>query len=279
MTGTLFVVATPIGNLGDLSARTAQVLAQVAVLACEDTRRTSKLLTHLGLPRPEMVVVNEHTEAGAVRRLLDRLDAGDDVALVSDAGTPAISDPGHLLVNAAIDAGCRVEAIPGPSAVVVALVLSGLATDRFCFEGFLPRKGGPRRARIAELVDEVRTSVVFESPRRVAATVAELRDALGATRRVVIARELTKLHEEVWRGTLDTAADMLGHSPTRGEYVLVIDGARHEEEAVDDDRLLDALRAELLEGATRRDAIEVVARVHGVPRNRVYELALTIPTS
>ena len=187
MTGTLHVVATPIGNLGDLTVRAAEVLGRVGLIACEDTRRTSKLLQHLGVVRPPMVIVNEHSEASAVRRVLETLADGIDVALVSDAGTPLVSDPGHVLVGAAVAAGVRVEPVPGASALLAALAVSGLPTDRFCFEGFLPRKAGARGERIDELLTERRTVVLYESPRRVAATIGELRDRLGADRRIAVA--------------------------------------------------------------------------------------------
>jgi 16S rRNA (cytidine1402-2'-O)-methyltransferase len=277
-TGTLHVVSTPIGNLGDLTARAAEVLGGVGLIACEDTRRTAKLLTHLGIPRPVLVVANEHTEAAAVSRVIDALAAGTDVALVSDAGTPLVSDPGHRIVRAAIDAGVRVEAVPGASALLGALVLSGLASDRFVFEGFLPRRGSPRSARIESLRTEPRTTAIYEAPHRVAGLLSELRDRLGGERRVVVARELTKLHEEVWRGDLAGAVDWIEAGPPRGEYVVLLEGAPADD-GPDDDALLAMLREALDDGDSRRDAVDRVAADTGAARNRVYELALTIPTS
>ncbi len=277
MTGTLHIVATPIGNLGDLTIRAAEVLGRVGLLACEDTRRTSKLFVHLGLERPPMVVVNEHSEASAVRRVLEALADGIDVALVSDAGTPLVSDPGHVLVGAAVAAGVRIEPVPGASAVLAALAVSGLPTDRFCFDGFLPRKAGARGERIDELARERRTVVLYESPRRVAATIGELCQRLGGDRRIAIARELTKLHEEVWRGDLDAAVEWIAGREPRGEYVLVIGGARDGDEA-DDDEVRRRVAAAMAGGATRRDATTQVATELGLARNRVYELALTVTT-
>jgi 16S rRNA (cytidine1402-2'-O)-methyltransferase len=278
VTGTLHVVATPIGNLGDVTARAAVVLGRVGLIACEDTRRTAKLLSHLGIPRPALVVANEHTEAGVVDRVLDALAAGTDVALVSDAGTPLVSDPGHRLVGAAIHAGVRVEAVPGASALLGALVVSGLPSDRFVFEGFLPRRSSARSARIDELRSEPRTTAIYEAPHRVAVLLVELRDRLGGDRRVAVARELTKLHEEVWRGDLAGAAQWIDGVTPRGEYVVVLDGAA-DGPAPDDDALIAMLRAALDDGDSRRDAVDRVASGTGVSRNRVYELALTIPTS
>jgi 16S rRNA (cytidine1402-2'-O)-methyltransferase len=274
----LHVVATPIGNLGDISARAAEVLGRVGLIACEDTRRAAKLLSHLGIPRPALVVANEHTEASAVARVLDALAAGTDVALVSDAGTPLVSDPGHRIVRAAIDAGVRVEAVPGASALLGALVVSGLPSDRFVFEGFLPRRGSTRSARIESLREEARTTAIYEAPHRITGLLGDLRDRLGGDRRVVIARELTKLHEEVWRGDLAGAADWISAVTPRGEYVVVLDGAVGDG-GPDDDALVSMLRDALDDGESRRGAVDRVAAATGVARNHVYELALTIPTS
>jgi 16S rRNA (cytidine1402-2'-O)-methyltransferase len=275
---TLHVVATPIGNLGDVTARAAEVLGRVGLIACEDTRRTAKLLSHLGIPRPDLVVANEHTEAAAARRVLETLAAGTDVALVSDAGTPLVSDPGHRIVRAAIDAGVRVEAVPGASALLGALVVSGLPSDRFVFEGFLPRRSSARSARIESLRSEPRTTIIYEAPHRVAVLLEELRDRLGGDRRVAIARELTKLHEEVWRGDLAGAAAWIDGVTPRGEYVVVLEGAA-DDPRPDDDALVAMLRGALDDGDSRRDAVDRVATSTGVARNHVYELALTIPTS
>src|SRR5947199_7909042 len=198
--GALVIVATPIGNLSDLTPRAVDELARVDAIACEDTRRTRKLLSHAGVKAPALITVNDHTEARQVRAVLSRLERGERVAVVTDAGTPGISDPGERLVVAATAAGIDVEVIPGASAAIAALVVSGLPTGRFVFEGFLPRKGSGRAERIEALRAEPRTTILYEAPHRVRQTVAELADALRPLRRLAIVRELTKLHEDVWRG-------------------------------------------------------------------------------
>jgi 16S rRNA (cytidine1402-2'-O)-methyltransferase len=270
--GVLVLVGTPIGNLGDLSARAGAELARADVVACEDTRRTGKLLAHIGVRAPRLLVVNDHTEARAARDVLSCLDRGERVVVVSDAGMPGISDPGERLVAAAAAAGHVVEVVPGPSASIAALVVSGLATGRFVFEGFLPRKGSGRTERLAAVASERRTVVLYEAPHRLARTLAELAETCGGERRVAIARELTKLHEEVWRGTLGAAVVRAGEAEPRGEHVVVLDGAPPPAE-VDDEAILDALRRARDAGATTRDAATDVAEALGVPRRRVYALA------
>ena len=270
--GSLVLVATPIGNLGDLAPRAAAELARADAVACEDTRRTGRLLAHAGITAPKLLVVNDHTEAGAVRDVLARLGRGERVAVVTDAGTPGISDPGERLVRAASAAGHRVEVVPGPSAAIAALVLSGMATGRWVFEGFLPRRGSGRTERLAELAGERRTIVLYEAPHRLARTLSDLAGALGDTRRVVLARELTKLHEEVWRGTLAGAVERCAEVAPRGEYVVVVDGAPAPS-AAGDDELADALAEAVAAGRSTRDAVALVAARFGVPRRRVYDLA------
>lgn len=272
--GVLVVVGTPIGNLGDLSPRAVSELARADVIACEDTRRTGRLLAHAGVEGPRLLRVDDHTEAQRSAEIVALLDAGRRVALVSDAGMPAVSDPGERVVAAVAAAGHVVDVVPGPSSVIAALAVSGLGSARFCFEGFLPRKGRARSERLAELAGERRTVVLFESPHRVAATVADLGRSCGAQRRVVLARELTKLHQEVWRGTLGEAEAHLREATPRGEYVLVLDGAA-EAPPADDAALRRALADELAAGASRRDAVVSVALRHGVSRRRVYELAVS----
>jgi 16S rRNA (cytidine1402-2'-O)-methyltransferase len=269
----LVLVATPIGNLGDLSPRAAEELAAADVVACEDTRRTGRLFAHLGVAAPAMLVVNDHTEARAVRDVLGRLDQGQRVVVVSDAGMPGISDPGERLVAAASAAGHRVEVVPGPSAALAGLVASGLPTGRFVFEGFLPRKGSGRSERLAAVAAERRTVVLYEAPHRLARTLADLIGACGTTRRVALARELTKLHEEVWRGSLASALERCAEIEPRGEYVVVLDGAP-EPPAADDDAIRSALTEARRDGATTRDAVAEVASVLGVSRRRVYDLAV-----
>ena len=221
---------------------------------------------------PALLAVNDHNESRQVRTVLGRLAAGQQVALVSDAGMPAISDPGERMVAAATAAGFAVEVVPGPSAAVTALVVSGLPTGRFCFEGFLPRRGSTRRERIALLRSERRTTVLYEAPHRVRQTVAELAAALGPDRRVAVARELTKLHEEVWRGTLAAAVEHLAATEPRGEYTLVVDGAPDPVEPGPEE-VEQALRAQLDAGADKRSAIATVAGDLRVPRRQVYEIA------
>ena len=273
--GRLVLVATPIGNLGDLSPRAVEVLGSADAVACEDTRRTGRLLQHAGVTARTLLTVNDHTEAAKVRDVLGRLDRGETVAVVTDAGTPGISDPGERLVRAAASAGHVVEVVPGPSALVAGLVASGLPTGRFCFEGFLPRKGSARSERLAALAGERRTIVLYEAPHRVARTLADLAVALGGSRACALARELTKLHEEVWRGTLDAAVDHVALVEPRGEYVVVVDGAPEPEPATDAD-LRDELARLIAAGMSTRDAASDVADRLDVPRRRAYALATAL---
>jgi 16S rRNA (cytidine1402-2'-O)-methyltransferase len=276
VTGRLVLVGTPIGNLGDLSPRAVDALTTADTIACEDTRRTRALLSHLGLPAGRrLLAVHDHNEAVEVANVLARLDKGERVVVVTDAGMPGISDPGERLVAAAAAANHTVEVVPGPSALIAALVVSGLPTSRFCFEGFLPRKGTPRARRLAEVAADVRTTVVFEAPHRVRQTVADLAGAAGDTRRVAVARELTKMHEEVWRGTLAGAVEHLSTKEPRGEYVVVLDGAPPPDPAGEAD-VEAALRARLQDGADKRSAIAEVTAVLGVPKRVVYDVALRL---
>jgi 16S rRNA (cytidine1402-2'-O)-methyltransferase len=268
--GRLVLVATPIGNLSDLSPRAVEALHSAALICCEDTRRTGRLLKHAGVPAPRLAVCNEHTETARIAEVLATLGEGGDVAVVTDAGTPGISDPGERLVRAAIDAGFEVTSVPGPTALVTALVTSGLPTGRFVFEGFLPRSGRARHERLAELAAERRTVVVYEAPHRVVRTLTDLAGALGEDRPVVVSRELTKLWETTVRGTLGDVE--LGEP--RGEYVFVIAGAPGPDARPDDDAIRHALRAELAGGATTRDAAAAVARRLGLPKRVVYDLAV-----
>jgi 16S rRNA (cytidine1402-2'-O)-methyltransferase len=270
--GTLWLVATPIGNLGDLAPRALDVLRSAALVCCEDTRRTGKLLSHAGVRVERLAVANDHTEAMRVDEVLDVLAAGGDVAVVTDAGTPGISDPGERLARAALDAGFEVSAVPGPAAVVMALTISGLPTSRFVFEGFLPRSGRDRSQRLAEVAAEPRTVVLYEAPHRIVRTIGDLRLACGDDREVAVCRELTKLYEQVERGTLATVE--IGEP--RGEYVIVLAGRPREESVVDDDTIRDALRAELAAGRTKKDAVASVSTRLGASRKTVYELAVTL---
>jgi 16S rRNA (cytidine1402-2'-O)-methyltransferase len=276
--GSLSVVATPIGNLGDRSARARETLAAVDLVAAEDTRHSGRLLAMLGIEKP-LLSLHEHNEAARADEIVARLRGGANVALVSDAGTPLVSDPGYRVVAAARAAGANVVPVPGPCAAIAALCVAGLPTDRFCFEGFLPSKAGARRARLAALAGESRTLVFYEAPHRVAETLADLAAAFGAERAAALARELTKLHETTYADALGalaararTDADM-----NRGEAVLVVAGApeRAPEEAAGTVELDALLRALLAELPVSR-AVDVVVRATGQRRNRVYERALAL---
>jgi len=224
VTGTLYVVGTPIGNLEDLTARAGRVLSEVGVVAAEDTRRTGLLLKRLGATA-RLISMFEGNEPDRVPLVLGILRSGQDVAVVSDAGMPSVSDPGYRLVAACVEGGVPVDVVPGPSAAIAALVVSGLPTDRFAFEGFLPRSGSARRTRLAQLSEEPRTIILFESPRRLEKTLGDLAEALGE-RRVAVARELTKLHQEVLRGALtDVQAGIRGRE-LKGEIAVVVEGRR-----------------------------------------------------
>ncbi len=274
--GALVLVGTPIGNLGDLSPRAVEALTKADTIACEDTRRTRALLSHLGVPAGRrLLAVHDHNEAAAVADILRRLDRGERVDVVTDAGMPGISDPGERLVASAAAANHAVEVVPGPSAVVTALVVSGLPTGRFVFEGFLPRKGSARSQRLAEIAAEPRTTVLFEAPHRVRQTVADLAAAAGELRRVALVRELTKLHEEIWRGTLAGAVDHLSDDEPRGEYVIVLDGAPRPEPAGEDE-IEGQLRARLDAGLDKRAAVADVAASLGVAKRTVYGIAVRL---
>lgn len=270
--GALVLLGTPIGNLGDLSPRARDELARADVIACEDTRRTGRLLELVGVDRKPLLVINDHTEVARIKEVLERIVRGERVVVVSDAGMPGISDPGERLVRAVMSDGHAIEIVPGPSAVISALVVSGLPAGRFVFEGFLPRRGAGRAERLAPLRHESRTTVLYEAPHRLAATLADLVGACGPSRRVTLVRELTKLHEEVWRGTLAEAVIHVEARRPRGEYVIVLDGAGPQE-VVDDDAILSALQREQERGSSTRDAVTLVSELLDVPKRRVYALA------
>ena len=272
MTGTLVLVATPIGNLGDLSPRAVATLQQSSLILCEDTRHSGKLLSHAGISGVRLAVCNEHTETDRAREVLSLLDAGGTVTLITDAGTPGISDPGSRLVRVVLDAGHTVSAVPGPTAFIMALVISGFDTTRFVFEGFLPRSGRERTRRLAAIAAEPRTVVMYEAPHRVERTVVDLAALCGGTRSVAVARELTKIYETVWRGSLEDAVTHLGITPPRGEYVIVLQGAPPRDE-VTDAEIRSALHVALA-GHSRKDAVEAVVGQLDVPKRRVYDLAL-----
>ena len=273
-TGRLVLVGTPIGNLADLTPRAIDALRDADLIAAEDTRRTRALLTHAGVPAGRrLVAVHEHNERARAAELVDAIRRGRTVALVTDAGMPGVADPGSRLVRACADADLPVEVVPGPSAVVAALAVSGLPGDRFVFEGFLPRKGPARRERLAALARDPRTTVLFESPHRVMPTLGDLVDACGPDRAAVVARELTKRHEEVFRGTLAAARTPVEATPPRGEYVLVLAGAGAADAPTDDDLAAEA-RAALEAGMSARDAAAHVAGRLGVSRRRAYDVVV-----
>lgn len=270
--GRLQVVATPIGNMGDVSARARQALAGAAAIAAEDTRHTGALLQALGIARP-LLSLHAHNETQRLPEILARLAAGETIALVSDAGTPLLSDPGYELVRAATEAGIDVEAIPGPSAITAALAVAGLPVSRFCFEGFLPARERERRTQLAQLAAEPRTLVFFEAPHRIAATLADLAAELGAERRAAVARELTKAHETLYRGTLAELAQRAAAEENfrRGEITIVVAGAAPESAGVDTAllrRAIDLLSKELPPGR----AAAIAAQLTGASRAEAYAM-------
>jgi 16S rRNA (cytidine1402-2'-O)-methyltransferase len=268
--GVLYVVGTPLGNLDDLSGRARQTLASVDLVAAEDTRRTRGLLSSIGLNRP-LIAYHEHNELRQTERLLRELEQGRSVALVSDAGTPLISDPGYRLVSAAVGAGLSVVCVPGPSALTAALSICGIPAERFAFEGFLPRRSAARRERLAALRGETRTLVFYEAVHRVAATMADLVAAFGPNRLAAIARELTKLHESLDVGSLEELTARLGERiPLKGEFVIVVAGSSEERtgQMADAERIFELLHAEL-PAAT---AAKLTAKITGLSRREAYLL-------
>jgi 16S rRNA (cytidine1402-2'-O)-methyltransferase len=267
--GTLYVVATPIGNLGDLSPRGLETLRKVDAICAEDTRHTRQLLAHHGVERP-LLALHEHNEAEVADRLVERLLGGDTLALVSDAGTPLVSDPGFRLVRAAREAGVRVSPVPGPSALVAALSVAGLPSDRFVFEGFLPAKAAARRERLSRLAAEPRTLLFYESAHRIEATLADMAVSFGGDRHAVLARELTKLFETVLDGSLDALVEQVAADPNqrKGEFVLLVHGAGEDAGAeVAEGKRLYAMLAGHLPPST---AAKVAAEFSGAPRKTLY---------
>jgi 16S rRNA (cytidine1402-2'-O)-methyltransferase len=277
--GRLDVVATPIGNLSDLSPRAHEVLAAADVIAAEDTRHTGTLLKAIGVSRP-LVSLHAHNESNRVPELLARLAAGENIALVSDAGTPLLSDPGYELVREATRAGCEVRAVPGPSAIAAALTVAGLPTDRFCFEGFLPARSSERRTRLEAVVADPRTLVFFEAPHRIEECLEDLAAVFGSERLAAVARELTKAHETTYRGTLEQLLAMAKTEPNfaRGEITLVVQGARDSEnkaESLQLERVVSLLIRELPPGR----AAALAAQLTGAKRNDAYALAMKLAKS
>ena len=273
MGGVLMLCGTPIGNLEDASKRLIRTLEEVDCIACEDPRRTKKLLTHFGVRAHDLVVLNEGNERRQSGRLLQRLKHGDRVALVSDAGMPGMSDPGFHLVRGCVEEGIEVGVVPGPTAAVTALALSGLPPGRFAFEGFLPRKPGDRAKRVAELATERRTMVFYVSPHRIEGYLSEVTAAWG-DRPASLARELTKMFEEVRRGSLSALLDGVRSDPPKGEIVLLVGGASGESAPVEPEELAARARSLMDEGVDRKEAMSRVARETGVKRRQVFDSLL-----
>lgn len=276
--GALYVCGTPIGNLEDITLRVLRVLREVDLVAAEDTRRTLQLLNHFEIRKP-LMSLHEHNEAARRDAILRRLEAGERVALVSDAGMPGISDPGAIVIEAAVEAGYRVVPVPGPTALIAALVGSGLAMDRFVFEGFLPRGERRRRERLELLSADERTLLFYEAPHRLLGTLKAMVSPFGAERSVVIARELTKVHESFVRGRLAEVIDHFTAKPPRGECVIVVAGRSvgdeaPQQEGVSDQAIREAVVARMRAGASRRDAVREVASQWQLARRRVYAIAL-----
>ena len=273
MSGTLYIVATPIGNLDDLAPRARQTLADVSLIAAEDTRHTGRLLSHIGVKTP-LFALHDYNEARATRQIIDRLEAGDSVALVSDAGTPLVSDPGYRLVNAAHAKGIAVSPVPGPSAMTAALSAAGLPSSRFCFEGFLPSKGKARRDALKALLNEPRTMVFYEAVHRITASLQDMSAILGDGRFAFVGRELTKLHEQCVRGTLSELAEeaAAGRIPARGEFVIIVAGADETDSDIDAQSLL----SELAKALPPKKAAAIAARVTGGKRNEYYRRILAM---
>ncbi len=274
--GTLYIVGTPIGNLEDMTVRAVRILQTVDLIAAEDTRHTGKLLHHFQIKTPQ-ISYHEHNRMIRVPELLAKLQQGLAIALVSDAGMPGISDPGYELVKACADAGFTVVPIPGASAVITALSASGLPSDRFIFEGFLPAKSSARRTHLESLQTESRTIVFYESPHRLRATLQDLADKLGSDRQITLARELTKLHEEFWRGTAAEAIELYTKRDPQGEYTIIVAGAEVVKVVLSESALRSELQTLLDQGVSRSDASRQLAQQTSLPRRQIYQLALSLP--
>ena len=276
MAGMLYLVPTPIGNLGDISERCRRTLEEADFIAAEDTRVSLKLLNYLGIKK-SLVSYYEHNKAFKGNVILDRILAGETCALVSDAGSPAISDPGEDLVRLCAEHGITVTAIPGPCAVITALSISGLPTGRFCFEGFLSTAKKSRKEHLSSLKGETRTMIFYEAPHKLVATLEDLAEAFGAERKISLCRELTKLHEEVVRTTLGEAIAKYAENGPQGEFVLVVDGAAPvEKEVPTAEDAGEMVKRLMSEGLSRKDAIKQTAKALDLPKNVVYDAALNI---
>ncbi|HEY9615690.1 MAG TPA: 16S rRNA (cytidine(1402)-2'-O)-methyltransferase [Microcoleaceae cyanobacterium] len=272
--GTLYIVGTPIGNLEDMTFRAVRILQNVDLIAAEDTRHTGKLLHHFQVTTPQ-ISYHDHNRHSRTGELVDRLQQGKTIALVSDAGMPGISDPGYELVSACVAAGLAVVPIPGCSAAIAALTASGLPSDRFVFEGFLPAKVAARRTHLETLKPESRTLIFYEAPHRLRATLQDL-VILGETRQVVLARELTKLHEELWRGSIAEAIAHYQEREPQGEYTIVVAGAERVQAALSETAIVAELKSLLAQGLSRSEASRQLAQQTALPRRQIYQLALSI---
>jgi 16S rRNA (cytidine1402-2'-O)-methyltransferase len=274
--GTLYVVGTPIGNLEDMTFRAIRILQSVDVIAAEDTRHTGKLLQHYEIKTPQ-VSYHEHNRSERLPELLNQLQQGNAIALVTDAGMPGISDPGYELVKACIEAGIQVVPIPGATAVITALSAAGLPTDRFAFEGFLPASGQQRQQRLESLPAESRTLIFYESPHRLRQTLQDLGEYLGGKRSITLARELTKMHEEFWRGSIGEAILYYTRHEPKGEFTLVVAGAQDQPLVLSEDVLKAELQQIMDQGVSRSQASRQLAQLTKLPRRQLYQLALSLP--
>lgn len=273
--GTLYLVATPIGNLEDITFRAVRILQEADLIAAEDTRHTGKLLHHYQIETPQ-ISYHEHNAQARIPQLIEKLQTGQTIALVSDAGMPGISDPGYELVCACTEAGLVVSPIPGPVAVVSAIAASALPSDRFTFEGFLPVKGKSRTERLAQLATEPRTMVLYESPHRLLKTLADLQTHLGGERRVTIARELTKRYEEFWRGTVGDAIEHFTQTEPRGEFTVAIAGHIHTPKPLSEADLIHQLKTLISQGLSPSKASRQLAQTTGLSKREIYQLSLTM---
>lgn len=274
--GTLYVVGTPIGNLEDITFRAVRILKSVDLIAAEDTRHTGKLLQHFQITAPQLSY-HEHNRNSRIPELLEQLQQGKAIALVTDAGIPGISDPGYELVKACVEAGITVVPIPGPSAAVTALSASGLPTEKFVFEGFLLAKGQERHDRLELLQSETRTIIFYEAPHRLRQTLQDLAEYLGRERQIVLARELTKLHEEFWRGNIGQAIALYSEREPQGEYTLVVAGMPPTQPQLSEAEIKAELQQLIAQGISRSQASRQLAKITSLPRRQLYQLALAIP--
>jgi 16S rRNA (cytidine1402-2'-O)-methyltransferase len=274
--GSLYIVGTPIGNLEDISLRAIKVLQSVHWIAAEDTRHTGKLLHHFQILTPQ-ISYHQHNAQQRIPQLIEKLQQGAAIALVSDAGMPGISDPGYELVRACVAASIPVVPIPGANAAIAALVASGMPTDRFVFEGFLPVKGQQRQQRLQALCTETRTLILYEAPHRLRQTLVDLENSLGSDRSIVLARELTKRHETFWQGSLEQAISLCVTQEPRGEYTLILSGAILAQPEITEPFLRQALQELVNQGISRSEASRQLSTSLGLPRRQLYQLALSLP--